>query len=152
MNRKTWIGCILASVGAAVLVCTIAFAWFGYRFFMPKELVFEPEQVSYAEPDSITIPGFDEWEIAANETYVACDLYNPDGNICYFEITVTLQDSGSVIYHSKLLRPGQHLYHVELQTPIPAGRYNAVMHYSTISIEDNSPMNGADVPFTLIAK
>ena len=100
----------------------------------------------------ITIPGFDNWTIPTNETLVNCDFYNPDGNSCYFEISIRLSETGTEIYHSRLLRPGQHLYDIELLSPVPAGSYDAVIHYSTYAIEDNSPMNGADVPFRLIAE
>ena len=152
MNKKTTLGAVLTAVGVAVLVCTLVFAFFGHRLFLKPGLEFEPEQVSYETPDTITIPGFDNWTIPANETLVKCDFYNPDGNSCYFEISIRLDDTGTEIYHSKLLRPGQHLYDIELLSPVPAGSYDAVIHYSTFAIEDNSPMNGADVPFRLIAE
>jgi hypothetical protein len=116
---------------------------------------FEDDQVYHPSATlsgSITIPGFDTWTIDAGETTVSSKFYNPQANTCYFVIRVTVEDTGETIYESKYIKPGQSLYQVELLRPMEAGSYQATIHYSTYSMADGTPMNGADVPFRLVVQ
>lgn len=120
-----------------------------------SDVIFEEDQTLDETPtmsDSITIPGFDTWTIKANETRVTSNFYNPESNNCYFVITVTLNDTGEQIYQSNYLKPGQHLYKINLLKSMTSGTYNATLNYSTYSIDDFTPLNGADVPFKLIVE
>lgn len=129
---------------------TVCFSWIS--FFPEAEIEFEEEQrlnQLSAQSDMISIPGFEAWTIDAGETKVSTNFYNPEQNNCYFVISVILNET---IYESKYVKPGQHLYEVELFKAMDAGEYEATIHYSTYSSIDNSPLNGADVPFVLSVK
>lgn len=121
----------------------------------PAEPEFEEEQQANSTADmnqeSISIPGFEKWTVEAGQKTVTASFYNPEDNPCYFKLTVRLDDTGEVIYQSKYLKPGQRLYEVDLERPLSKGTYAATLTYETYSISDNSPMNGATIPFKLVA-
>lgn len=148
LTNKTLIGSILIIVGIVAAICFVVF-----NPFLNKEIELEPDQTttqSVSQSDKISIPGFDSWTINSGETKVSANFYNPENNSCYFVISVVLDDTGETIYESKYIKPGQHLYEVELNKALDIGEYQATLHYSTYSTEDLTPLNGADVPFKLI--
>lgn len=154
-KNKTFAGYSMIIVGITALICIALFVFLGYQFVLKPNIEFEAEQTqstTSTESDKISIPGFESWTIDANKTKASASFYNPENNSCYFVISVVLDDTGEKIYESKYLKPGQHLYEVELAKPLKAGRYKATLHYSTYSTTDLSPMNGADVPFELTVK
>ncbi|WP_426350281.1 hypothetical protein ACPWSR_03315 [Alloiococcus sp. CFN-8] len=154
-KKKELAGYTMIVSGITALICVLIFLVLGYQFILKPNIEFEAQQslnqAQYAGA-SITIPGFEEWNIKAGETKVSSNFYNPEDNQCYFVLSVTLDETGEEIYKSKYLKPGQHLYEVELKKALSKGSYEATLHYSTFTIDDNTPMNGADVPFVLIAK
>lgn len=155
IRKKTAAGYTLVVAGITALICILLFVFLGYHFFLKPEIEFEDEQElnqMSVETDKISIPGFEAWTIDAGETKVATNFYNPEQNNCYFVISVILNETGEKIYESKYVKPGQHLYEVELLKAMDAGEYEATIHYSTYSPVDNSPLNGADVPFILSVK
>lgn len=99
----------------------------------------------------IAIPGYKSITIAANKTDVQVNFQNPEGNPCYFEISLILAD-GTVLYQSKMIEPGKGLYDITLSQPLAAGEYDAVVKYDTFSLAQLSPMNGAEVQIKLIAE
>lgn len=154
-GKKFVAGYTLVVAGVTALVCVLVFTFFGYRVFLKPEIEFEEDQTqapSAAKADTISIPGFETWTIDAGETRVSTNFYNPQKNRCYFVISVVLNDTGETIYESRYVKPGQHLYEVELTKALEAGRYPATIHYSTYSMNDQTPLNGADVPFELVVK
>lgn len=152
---KSIIGYTLIIVGSTAAACVILFKTLGYSFFLNPEIEFEENQTinkSDVKSDSISIPGFEAWTIDEGEKIVTTNFYNPEKNTCYFVISVVLNDTNEKIYESKYLKPGQHLYEVELLKTLEAGKYNATIHYETYSISDQTPLNGANVPFELVVK
>jgi len=99
----------------------------------------------------IDLPGFVSIGIAANRENVAVNLHNPEGNPCYFKISLLLGD-GTVLYESGLIAPGMGLYEITLTQALAAGIYDAVVKYETFSLADLTPMNGAEVLIKLIAQ
>ncbi len=155
INKKTIAGYTMIVVGITALICILVFLFLGYRFFLKPEIEFEAEQsydTSVTQSDKISIPGFETWTIDAGETKVSTNFYNPQQNGCYFVISVIIDETGETIYESKYLKPGQQLYEVELLHALEAGSYRATLHYSTYSVTDLTPMNGADVPFELVVR
>lgn len=147
-------GLIMTIIGATMLVTMAVFVGAGYDFVLNKKIVFEEDQ--YRAPaeasGNIAIPGFEVWNIPAGQTKVESRFYNPEKNDCYFVLSVELEESGEVLYQSNYLKPGQYLYEVELKRAMSAGTYQAILHYDTYSIVDDSPLNGAAVPFSLVVK
>ena len=91
----------------------------------------------------IKIPGYPSLTIAAYKKDVAVGLLNPEGNPCYFIFELSLNDSGEVLYTSKLVPPGQAIYAMHLSRSLKPGTYQATIKISTISLTDGSAMNGA---------
>ncbi len=99
----------------------------------------------------IAIPGYKSITVDANKTDVKVNFQNPEGNPCYFEISLLLDD-GTELYKSKMVEPGKGIYDISLSKALESGEYGAMVKYSTYSLTDMSPMNGAEVKITLIAQ
>ena len=152
-KKKTVAGYTLIVAGVTAVICILIFLFLGYQFVLKPNIEFEADQTlnqTVTETDTISIPGFETWAIDAGETKVSTNFYNPEKNTCYFVISVILDNTGEKVYESKYIKPGQHLYEVELIRALEAGTYKATLHYSTYSMTDLAPMNGADVPFELV--
>lgn len=80
------------------------------------------------------------------------ELWNPDGNPCYFTFELVLKDSDEVLYSSKLVPPGDVISDVTLSRALDAGEYQATLRITTTSLEDGSAMNGANVETVLIVQ
>ncbi len=121
------------------------------------EFGFEEEQVQQTEAAAqsrgIKIPGYTIIPVAANSKEVEVDLYNPEENQVYFQISFLLKDTGEKIFESKLIKPGQHLYTIPLTQPLAPGDYDITIQYSTFSTDGAfSPRNGATVDCVLRAE
>ena len=99
----------------------------------------------------IAIPGYKSITIDADTTKAEVNFVNPEGNPCYFIISLLLDD-GTVLYQSKMVEPGKGLYEITLSRPLEPGEYGATVKYETLSLTDLSPLNGAEVKISLIAE
>lgn len=154
-NKKALAGYTMIVVGITALLCLAVFILLGYRFWLRDGIEFEDggtPSSTISSSDKISIPGFDTWSIDAGKAEVSANFYNPESNSCYFVLSVSLDDTGEVIYESKYLRPGQHIYQLELKRALESGSYSATLHYSTFTPDELTPLNGADVPFELVVK
>jgi len=107
------------------------------------------EPLSVEIPKTISIPGYAQLVMKAGEVAQTMTLHNPVENPCYFVITIALPD-GTGIYRSGMIEPGQKTSEIKLSQPLEAGTYKeAILRYSCYSIKDKTPMNGADMKFTL---
>jgi hypothetical protein len=104
------------------------------------------------EQTGIKIPGYPSITIAKDKQDVQMALMNPEGNPCYFKFEIVLKDSGKTIFESKYVKPGDCIYDVHLNKPLAAGEYPATIKISTISLDSETPLNGANVETVLIAK
>ena len=80
------------------------------------------------------------------------NLYNPEGNPCYFTFEIVLSDSNETIYKSDMVEPGKAITNVKLKYGLAEGEHNAVIKISTASLTDGKAMNGANVETVLVAK
>ena len=104
------------------------------------------------EAVGIKIPGYPSITIAKDREDVAMALMNPEGNPCYFKFELVLKDSGETIFESKYVKPGDCIYDVHLNKPLAEGEYPATIKITTISLDGETPLNGANVETILIAK
>lgn len=111
----------------------------------------QPENAG-GESTGIKIPGYPSITLPADTETVSVALLNPEGNPCYFTFEIALNDTGEVLYTSKLVPPGQAIYEITLSRPLTAGEYNAVIRISTTSLADGSAMNGANVETVLVVQ
>lgn len=100
----------------------------------------------------IRIPGYPSITVDAGKDNVTMNLFNPEGNPCYFTFEIVLSDSGETIYKSDMVEPGKAITNVKLQHPLATGEHNAVIKISTASLTDGKTMNGANVETVLVAK
>ena len=101
---------------------------------------------------AIRIPGYPSITIAADKENVTMNLYNPEGNPCYFTFEIVLSDTNETIYKSDMVEPGKAITNVKLKYGLAAGEHNAVIKISTASLTDGKAMNGANVETVLVSK
>jgi len=103
-------------------------------------------------PDSIAIPGYEILELQADSTTQALSLQNPAQNVCYFQISLYLED-GTMLWQSELIAPGDVSEPIVLTKPLEPGTYrNAILKYSCFKMDGVTPLNGAETKLTLWVK
>ncbi len=109
------------------------------------------ERFAEANPGSgenIAIPGYEKLSFAAGKTAQTVNLKNPPENACTFVLTLTLED-GETIWTGKALSPGEAFTRITLSRALDAGEYPATLHYDCFSLNDNTPLNGAEIQLTI---
>ena len=112
------------------------------------------ERFAEANPGSgenIAIPGYEKLSFAAGKTAQTVNLKNPAENACTFVLTLTLED-GETLWTGKTLSPGEAFTSITLSRALPAGEYPATIHYDCFSLNDNTPLNGAEIQLTIEAR
>lgn len=69
----------------------------------------------------IAIPGYQSITLKADTLDQQVNLFNPDGNDCYFVMSLILPD-GTVIWTSKMVEPGKGLYSITLTSRLRPAR------------------------------
>ena len=106
--------------------------------------------VSEGSTEGIKIPGFKTMKVKAGASKVQATLQNPEGNPCYF--VITLKVDGKERYKSKMIPPGKGIYEITLAEHFNKGSYSGVLLYEAYALEGLAPMNGANMNFTLVAE
>ena len=101
--------------------------------------------------ENIAIPGYEKLDFAAGKTAQNVNLKNPAENACTFVLSLTLDD-GTTLWTGKALSPGEAFTRITLTKALDAGSYAATLHYDCYTIEDNQPLNGAEIKLTLEVK
>ena len=112
------------------------------------------ERFAKANPGSgenISIPGYETLSFAAGKTAQAVNLKNPPENACTFVLTLTLED-GETLWTGKALSPGEAFTSITLNRALSAGEYPATLHYDCFSLQDHTPLNGAEIQLTIEVK
>lgn len=104
------------------------------------------------EAVGIKIPGYPSITIQKDVTDVKMALLNPEGNPCYFKFEIVLKDTGETIYESKYVPPGQSITDVTLNRALSEGEYDATIKITTIALDQETPLNGANVETVLYVK
>ena len=104
-------------------------------------------------PDSIAIPGYEMLELKADSQEQSLCFPNPEQNMCYFQISLYLED-GTLLWQSELIEPGKTSKPMVLSKVLSKGTYpNAVLRYVCFRMdEDLTPLNGAETKVTLRVK
>jgi hypothetical protein len=63
-----------------------------------------------------------------------------------------LDESGETLWTGKALSPGEAFTRIALTRALDAGEYPATLHYDCYSLNDNTPLNGAEIQLTLEVK
>ena len=132
-----------------------------YLFFGPEGPDIDPGAGKYTadvelpeniDPDRISLPGYDQirMEAGTDTAYVA--LWNPDRNPCYFQFEFVLDETGEVIYESRLTPPGNAVTEVQFDRTFDRGLYPITIRINTFNLEDyEQPMNGGEIAAELVA-
>ena len=115
-----------------------------------QDYVGEKAQTNKGNPDAANtqIPGYKTVEMDAATGELSIAPHNPEGNPCYFVITLLAE--GRELYKSGMIAPGQALYSVKAD-PIPeAGTYTATIQYECYHLTTQTPLNGAEINVELI--
>ena len=102
--------------------------------------------------ENIAIPGYEKLDFAAGKTVQTVNLKNPAENACTFVISLKLDESGETLWMGKALSPRETFTRITLSKALDAGEYSATLHYDCYSLEDNTPLNGAEIELTLEVK
>lgn len=109
-----------------------------------------PDKIETENRD-ITVNGIAKMNLKAGVREQNFVFSNPAENPCYFVLEVVLVDSGEVIYTSNLLPPGYSISQFELNRPLAAGSYRAVVHVKTYSFDkEQRPLNNVDLKTTIV--
>lgn len=93
--------------------------------------------------EGIQIPGYANLIFSAEDTNQNMLLYNPEGNTCYFQYHLKLDDES--IFDSDYIEPGKGLEKITLSRALQTGEYQLEIKVDTFSIESGEPMNNAVV-------
>ena len=97
---------------------------------------------------NIAIPGYETLSFAAGKTAQIVRLTNPPENACTFVLSLTLDD-GTTLWTGEAISPGEAFTRITLSKALDAGEYPATLHYDCFSLQDNTPLNGAEIQLTI---
>ena len=102
---------------------------------------------------SIKANGFTKWIVPAGQTKnISVPLTNPAENRCYFQFTITLDETGEVLYESQLVPPSEGIYLIDISRPLEAGNYSATIFISTTDVETGGKMNTCKLNTTIVCQ
>ncbi|WP_143315265.1 hypothetical protein [Clostridium sp. HBUAS56017] len=117
----------------------------------PNAIDNDPNSQVNTSGNGIQIPGFKILNIAADNKNAQVGFSNPQGNPCYFVVSLILED-GTELYKSKMIPPGKGIYNILLEKTLPKGEYNGILKYETYGVDGLNPMNGANLKLTVAVK
>ena len=138
-----------------VILLALLVALLGFLVF----LLLQPAPIDVSTPDgansvstenvqksegTISIPGYENITLVADQKQQTVGLPNPANNTCYFKIFLSLED-GTVLWESDLVDPGKISDPIKLNAPLEAGTYrNAVLKYECYTMDGQMrQLNGA---------
>lgn len=102
---------------------------------------------------TIACPGLSTMNFKAGQTEQEHILRNPEGNPCYFQFQIILDETGETIYLSDLVPPGYAIAKFNLNHALEAGTYPATVKYNTFSFDaEQSPLNGTQMKTTIVVE
>lgn len=109
-----------------------------------------PEEESN-EISGVSIPGWKQLNLKADQTTATVDFYNPEVNEGKYYLTFEIQLDNEILYTSGLIEPGLHIQEITLSRPLKAGTYDAIIHVQPYRM-DKTPTNNANMQTTLVVK
>lgn len=139
--------------GVVVLTLLVVLLWPDDAMSLPLSEPTEPISTVEKNPDSIAIPGYEALELKANSKKQTLSLPNPEQNMCYFQISLYLED-GTLLWQSELIEPGEISKPMTLTQELEKGTYpNALLRYACYRMDETlTPLNGAEMKVTLWVK
>ena len=138
----------------AIIACVFSVILLANRNTLPsQDNVNSSEETDVQKnPDSIAIPGYEVLQFNADKKTQTICLSNPPQNVCYFQISLYLEDN-TLLWRSELIEPGKISEPIQLIEPLKKGTYtNAILKYDCYKMDGKTPLNGAETKLTLWVK
>ena len=105
-----------------------------------------------ADPQNINtqFKGFAKASVDFQTRQLKATLENPAGNSCYFVISILV--SGSTVYQSKMLPPGQRIEAPVFNQSLAKGSYQATIQYRCYHVTPRKEINGAQFKTELVVQ
>lgn len=117
-----------------------------------KDYVADLKRPEGLDKTRILVPSYSEFLMNADTDTLSANLFNPDGNPCFFQYTIVLADKGTVLYKSKLVPPGKAIQDPTLTQTMKQGTYKIIVRIKSYDLNDyKTEFNGAEIPTTLKA-
>lgn len=130
------------------------------RFVPNQGSVYTPSGETFVQQEdveknerSIAIPGYEAITLTANTKTQTIGFPNLAANICYFQISLYLEDE-TLLWQSELVEPNTISEPVVLNQPLAAGSYpNATLKYDCYAMDGTmKQLNGAATKLTIWVK
>ena len=111
------------------------------------------ERFAEANPGSgenIAIPGYESLSFKAGSLSQNVNLKNPQTNDCYFVLSLII--NSETLWTSDYIEPGYAVKNLTLSRALDKGEYDAVLHYDCFTLNDKTPLNGAEINLKLNVK
>ena len=108
------------------------------------------ERFAEANPGSgenIAIPGYESLSFKAGSLSQNVNLKNPQTNDCYFVLSLII--NSETLWTSDYIEPGYAVKNLMLSRALDKGEYDAVLHYDCFTLNDKTPLNGAEINLTI---
>lgn len=143
MNRKPNI--ILAAV-LAVMLCVCMLTGCGGE----KDSKTEAPSAVQTDSGNIKIPGYESLSFTADKTEQSVKLTNPAENACLFRLNLIID--GETLWTSGEIKPGETVEKLNLSRALSKGAYPAVLKYECFTLQDKTPLNGAEIKLNIEVK
>ena len=104
-------------------------------------------QSAQADSSNINIPGFEALDFKAGEETQFVPFHNPKDNACYFRLTLTLD--GETLWQSGDIAPDEKVGEIKLSHALDKGDYAAKLKYDCFTLQDKTPLNGAEIDLAI---
>ena len=102
--------------------------------------------------NAVKVPGFNKMNFIAGQEVQTTKLHNPIKNICFFKISIILDDD-TTVWTSDLIAPGEKAEIITLSKPLEEGIYdNVTVKYDCISLNKKARFNSAKIKIKLIVE
>lgn len=105
-----------------------------------------PNGLKNENASEIMIPVFSNLIMQSGSNKVTAGLANPEGNPCYFQYRIYLEQERKLLYESKWIAPGSAIMEFEIEEKLETGDYPIVIDIKTGSLKDPEvELNGGEV-------
>ena len=136
---------ILAAV-LAVMLCVCMLTGCGGE----KDSKTEAPSAVQTGSGNIKIPGYESLIFTADKTEQSVKLTNPVENACLFRLSLIID--GETLWTSGEIKPGETVEKLKLSRALSKGTYPAVLKYECFTLQDKTPLNGAEIKLNIEVK
>lgn len=133
-----------------IIAVSVGIYMFSGNNIDPNAAAYNPafKRPASVSDEEILIPGYGKLETkVGSDELIGTVLFNPPGNPCYFKFSIIEEETGDVLYESKLVPPGQGISDVVInKTYDKVGSHKVTIKFDTFDIDDeDSKLNGSEI-------